>query len=263
MKKMTSSMLLASALTLGTIAVPSILAATNASSPSEEVSEETKTTLDEIRAQQEAGEITHEEAHAKMEELGIDRKFGRGGHHGKGPFGNIDEDTRSTIEDIRDQFKDGDLTEEEAQAKLDELEVDLPEDFLTHVDFQDLDEETKVALTEIRDQFIAGDLTEAEAQATVEALGLDFDAKFLTRGPHQELTDEQKAQLDSIRDQVEAGTLTEEEARTQMDELGFKPHGGFGHHSGRGHHGPRGDSQQQNDEPAEEEPQGTSTTSEA
>ncbi|MGB5946025.1 hypothetical protein [Paenisporosarcina sp.] len=263
MKKMTSSMLLASALTLGTIAVPSILAATTASSTNEEISEETKTTLDEFRAQEKAGEITHEEAHAKIVELGIDRPFGRGGHHGKGPFGNIDEDARATIEDIRNQFKDGVLTEEEAQAKLDDLDVDLPEDFLTHVDFEDLDEETKVALTEIRDQFVAGDLTEAEAQAKVAALGLDFDAKFLTRGPHPELTDDQKAQLDSIRDQVEAGTLTEEEARTQMDELGFKPHGGPGHHGDRGHHGPRGDFPQQNNEPADDEPQATFTTSEA
>lgn len=252
-------MLLASALTLGTIAVPSILAATNASSTSEEISEETKTSLDEIRAQKEAGEITHEEAHAKMEELGIDRSFGRGGHHDKGPFGNLDEETRTTIEEIRDQFKVGDLTEAEAQAKLDDLDLDLPEDFLTHEDFQDLDEETKAALTEIRDQFVAGDLTEAEAQAKVEALGLDFDAKFLTRGPHQELTDEQKAQLDSIRDQVEAGTLTEEEARTQMDELGFKPFGGPGRH---GHHGPRGDFQSE-DAPTDEEAEATTTTSEA
>lgn len=259
MKKMTSSMLLASALTLGTIAVPSILAATNASSTSEEISEETKTTLDEIRAQEEEGEITHEEAHAKMEELGIDRPFGRGGHHGKGPFGSIDKETGTAIKAIRDQFKDGVLTKEEAQAKLDDLDVDLPEDFLTHVDFQDLDEGTKAALTEIRDQFVAGDLTEAEAQAKVEALGQDLDAKFLTRGPHQELTDEQKAQLDSIRDQVEAGTLTEEEARTQLDELGFKPFGGPGRH---GHHGPRGDFQSE-DAPTDEEAEATTTTSEA
>jgi uncharacterized membrane protein len=259
MKKMTSSMLLASALTLGTIAVPSILAATNSSSTSEEISEETKTTLDEIRAEKEAGEITNEEAHAKMEELGIDRPSGRGGHHEKGPLGNIDEETRTAIEDIRDQFKAGDLKEEEAQAKLDKLAVDLPEDFLTHVNFQDLDEETKNALTEIRDQFVAGDLTEVEAQAKVEALGLDFDAKFLTRGPHEELTDEQKAQLDSIRDQVEAGTLTEEEARTQMDELGFKPHGGPGRH---GHNGQRGDFQSE-DVPTNDEAEATTTTSEA
>jgi uncharacterized membrane protein len=258
MKKMTSSMLLASALTLGTIAVPSILAATNAASTSEEISEETKTTLDEIRAEEEAGEITHEEAHAKMEELGIDRSFGRGGHHEKGPFGNLDEETRTAMEEIRDQFKAGDLTEEEAQAKLDDLDVDLPEDFLTHVNFEELDEETKLALTEIRDQFVAGDLTEEEAQAKVEALGLEFNAKFLTRGPHEELTDEQKAQLDSIRDQVEAGTLTEEEARTQMEELGFKPHGGPGRH---GHHGPRGDFQSEDAPTTNDEAETTTTTS--
>lgn len=259
MKKMTSSMLLASVLTLGTIAVPSILAATNASSTTEEISEETKTKLDEIRAKENAGDITHEEAHEKLEELGIDRSFGRFGHHEKGPFSNIDAETRTAVKDIRDQFKAGDLTEAEAQAKLDALDVDLPEDFLTHVNFQDLDEETKASLTEIREQFVAGDLTEVEAQAKVEALGLDFDVKFLTRGPHVELTDEQKAQLDAIRDQVEAGTLTEEEARTQMDELSFKPHGGPGRH---GHHGPRGDFQPE-DAPTNGDVEATTTTSEA
>ena len=234
MKKMTGSFMLASALILGTIAVPTILAASNEDSTTAEDSEDTKTALDEIRAQEEAGEITHEEAHAKMDELGIERPFGKGGHHGGGPFGDIDEETRTAIDDIRDQFKAGDLTEEEAQAQLDELDVNLPKDFLTHVNFDDLDEETKTALNEIREQFVAGDLTEEEAQAKVEALGLDFDDKMLSRGPHEELTDEQKSQLDAIRDQVETGTLTEEEARTQMEELGFKPHGGHGGHGGLG-----------------------------
>ena len=238
MKKFTGSMLLTSALTIGAIAAPPIFAATtNNVSANEEISEETKAALDDIRAQEEAGEITHEEAHAKLDELGIERPFGKGGHHGGGPFVNIDEETRTAIDDIRDQFKAGDLNEEEAQAKLDALDVDLPEDFLTRVDFDDLDEETKTALNEIREQFTAGDLTEDEAKAKVEALGLDFDAKFLMRGPRVELTDEQKSQLEEIRAQVEAGTITEEEAHTQMEELGLKPEGGRGHH---GHGGPRG-----------------------
>lgn len=262
MKKMTGSLMLASALTLGTIAVPTILAAANEDSTTAEISEETKTALEEIRAQEEAGEITHEDAHEKMDELGIERPFGKGGHHGAGPFGGIDEETRTTIDEIRDQFKAGDLTEEEAQAKLDVLNVDLPEDFLTHVRFEELDEETKTALNEIREQLVAGDLTEEEAQTKVEALGLEFDAKILSRGHHVELTDEQKSQLDEIRDQVEAGTLTEEEARTQMEELGFKPHGGNG---GRGHGGrPHGDFHPKNEpENDNTETQATNTTSEA
>ena len=264
MKKMTGSFMLASALTLGTIAVPTILAASNEDSTTAEVSEDTKTALEEIRAQEEAGEITHEEAHAKMDELGIERSFGKGGHRGGGPFGDLDEETRTAMDDIRNQFKAGDLTEEEAQAKLDALDVDLPEDFLTHVRFEDLDEETKTALKEIRDQVVAGDLTDEEAQAKVEALGLDFDAKMLSRGTHEELTDEQKAQLEAIRDQVEAGTLTEEEARTQMEELGFKPHGGpGGHGGGHGHGGPRGDFQPENEPADETETQATNTTTEA
>ena len=156
MKKATGSMLLASAITLGSIAAPSILAATTSNTATEEISEETKSALDEIRTQEDAGEITHEEAHEKMEDLGIERPFGKGGPHGGGPFSNLDEETRTAIDDIRDQFKAGDLTEEEAQAKLDTLDDNLPEDFLTHVDFDDLDEETKTALNEIREQFTAG-----------------------------------------------------------------------------------------------------------
>jgi len=255
-------MLLASAITIGSIAAPSILAATTSNTAVEEISEETKSALDEIRTQEEAGEITHEEAHEKMEELGIERPFGKGGLHGKGPLGSFDEETRTAINDIRDQFKAGDLTEEEAQAKLDALDVNLPEDFLTHVDFDDLEEETKTALNEIREQFVAGDLTEEEAQAKVESLGLDFDAKLLTRGPHEVLTDEQKAQMEDIRNQVEAGTLTEEEARSQLEELGLKPHGGPGHRGGHG--GPRGDFQSGN-APASDstETNATNTTSEA
>lgn len=247
MKKMTGSLMLASVLTLGTITVPTILGAANEDSTTAEVSEETKTALEEIRAQEEAGEITHEEAHEKMDELGIERPFGKAGHHGGGPFGNM-------------EFKAGDLTEEEAQAKLNDLNVDLPEDFLTHVRFEELDKKTKTALNEIRVQFVAGDLTEEEAQTKVEALGLEFDAKMLSRGHHAELTDEQKAQLHAIRAQVEAGALTEEEARTQMEELGFKPHGGHRH----GHGGPHGDFQTET-APANEntETEATNTTSEA
>lgn len=263
MKKMTGSILLASVLTLGAIAAPSILAATTAKSTTAEISTDTKAALDDIRTQVKAGDITHEEAHAKMEELGLDPGFGKAGHrghHGKGPFGNIDEETRTAIKDIRDHYKAGDLTEDEAQAKLDELSVDLPENFLTHVDFQDLDEETKVALTKIRDQFVAGDLSEAQAQEKIETLGLDFNAKFLTRGPsHKKLTDEQKAQLDKMREQVEAGTLTEAEARIQMEELGFKPRGGHGEHK---HGGPHMKFQQK-EAPVSDESQATSTSSEA
>lgn len=259
---MTGSLMLASVLTLGTITVPTILAAANEDSTTAEVSEETQTALDEIRTQEEAGEITHEEAHAKMDELGIKRPFGNDGHHGGGPFGDMDEETRTAIEEIRDQLKAGDLTQEEAQAKLDALNVNLPEDFLTHVRFEDLDKETRTAMNEIREQFIAGDLTEEEAQVKVEALGLDFDAKMLSRGPHEELTDEQKAQLDAIRNQVEAGSLTEEEARTQIEELGFKLHEGPG---GRGHGGgSRSDFQPKNEpENGSTETQATNTTSEA
>jgi DNA-binding response OmpR family regulator len=66
MKKVTGSMLLASAITLGSIAAPSILAATTSNTATEEISEETKSALDEIRKQEDAGEITHEEAHENL-----------------------------------------------------------------------------------------------------------------------------------------------------------------------------------------------------
>ena len=221
MKKMTGSMILASALTLGSIAVPSILAATTTDSTTEEISQDDKAALEEIRAQEDAGEITHEEAHAKMEDLGIDRPFGKGGHHRKGPFGNIDEETRNAIEEIRDQFKAGDLTEAEAQAKLDALDVQLPEDFLTHVHFEDLDDETKAALTEIRKQFVAGDLTEAEAQAKLDALDVQLPEDFLTHVHFEDLDDETKAALTEIREQFVAGDLTEAEAQAKVEALGL------------------------------------------
>lgn len=178
MKKMTGSFMLASALTLGAIAVPTILAASNEDSPTVEVSGDTKTALDEIRVQEETGEITHEEAHAKMVELGIKRPFGKGGHRGGGPFGNMDKETRTTIDDIRDQFKAGDLTEEEAQAKVEALGLDFNFKMLSRGPHEELTDEQKAQLAGIRDQVEAGTLTEEEARTQMKELG------FKPRGGH-------------------------------------------------------------------------------
>ncbi len=207
MKKMTSSMLLASALTLGTIAVPSILAATNAASTSEEISEETKTTLDEIRAEEEAGEITREEAHAKMEELGIDRSFGRGGHHEKGPFGNLDEETRTAIEEIRDQFVAGDLTEEEAQAKVETLGLEFNAKFLTRGPHEEVTDEQRAQLDSIRDQVEAGTLTEKEARTKMEEIGFKPHGGPGRHG-HQRPRGDFQSEDAPTNDEAEAETTT-------------------------------------------------------
>ncbi|WP_017381128.1 hypothetical protein [Paenisporosarcina sp. TG-14] len=184
MKKMTGSILLASVLTLGAIAAPSILAATTAKSTTAEISTDTKAALDEIRTQVKAGDITHEEAHAKMEELGLDPGFGKAGHrghHGKGPFGNIDEETRTAIKDIRDQYKAGDLTEAQAQEKIEALGLDFSSKFLTRgPSHEKLTDEQKAQLDKMREQVEAGTLTEAEAQIQMEELG------FNPRGGHGE-----------------------------------------------------------------------------
>lgn len=184
MKKLTGSILLASVLALGAIAAPSILAATTAKSTTEEISTHTKTTLDEIRTQVKAGDITHEEAHTQMKELGLDPGFGRvgpRGHHGKGPFSNIDEETRFAIKDIRDQYKAGDLTEDEVQEKIEALGLDFSAKFLTRgPSHEKLTDEQKAQLDKIHEKVEAGTLTEAEARIQMEELG------FNPRGGHGE-----------------------------------------------------------------------------
>lgn len=90
----------------------------------EDLDEETKEKLEEIKSKVEAGEWTKEEAKAELEELGIDQPH----HHGgKGhPMGaELTEEQRTQLDEIREQVESGELTEEEAQAQLEELGIDL------------------------------------------------------------------------------------------------------------------------------------------
>lgn len=90
----------------------------------EDVDEETKEKLEEIRSKVEAGEWTKEEAKAELEELGIEQPRHRGGK-GHRMGADLTEEERTQVKEIREQVKSGELTQEEAQAQLEELGLDI------------------------------------------------------------------------------------------------------------------------------------------
>ncbi|QHT47825.1 hypothetical protein M662_15480 [Bacillus sp. SB49] len=119
------------------------------------------------------------------------------------------------VRELLQQFKSGDITEDEAVDQLKEQGFHRG----GH-GFEALDEETKAKVDAIRDQVEAGEMTEEEARDQMEALGL--------KGPHhgkggfmENLTDEQKQVMEEVRDQVEAGTMTKEEADARLEEAGI------------------------------------------
>ncbi|WP_064093164.1 hypothetical protein [Rossellomorea aquimaris] len=130
--------------------------------------EETKAKLEEIKQQVEDGTITKEEAHEKMEALGVHPPFGKRGKHG---FQDLDEETKQALEDIRAQVESGEITEEEAQSRLAELGVKKPPHH-GH-DRPELDEETRQKLDDIRKQVEAGEITKEEAQEKLAELGIE------------------------------------------------------------------------------------------
>ena len=172
MKKMTVSFMLATLITLVTISVPTIFAASNGDTSTLESTEGTKTGLPEICTHEETGGITLYESHVKMNIFGIEHTFRKGGHRYGGRLENIDEKTRAAILEIRSQLKSGDLTNQEAQAKVDALGLDLDVKILSRRLYQELSDEQKLQLNAIREQVKAGILTKEEAREMLKELGL-------------------------------------------------------------------------------------------
>ncbi|MGM0836539.1 MAG: hypothetical protein ACQEV7_10300 [Bacillota bacterium] len=138
----------------------------------------------------------------------------------------LDEETQSQVGAIKAQVEAGEITEEEAKAKLEDLGIKPRH----HRGKQmKLDEETRVQLEESREQIEAGELTEEEAKAKLEQLGIKAP---LHMGGHTELDEGTKAKLDDIKAQVESGEITKEEAKAKFEELGIKPMG-KGRHFGK------------------------------
>ncbi|WP_438769693.1 hypothetical protein [Brevibacillus sp. JB24b] len=157
----------------------------------------------------------------------------------------MDEETKTKLDEIRGQVKDGTLTEEQAMEKMENL--GLLEGFEKGKGkiVNNLDEETKKKLDEIQEQVKAGTLTEEQAKDKMEELGIKQpvikminpdekmkkqldeireQVKEMENGIHEgiKLDEETMKKLDEIQEQVKAGTLTEEQAKDKMEELGIK-----------------------------------------
>ncbi|MCG7318697.1 hypothetical protein [Brevibacillus laterosporus] len=157
----------------------------------------------------------------------------------------MDEETKTKLDEIREQVKDGTLTEEQAMEKMKNL--GLLEGFEKGKVkiVNNLDEETKKKLDEIQEQVKAGTLTEEQAKDKMEELGIKQpvlkminpdeemkkqldeireQAKEMENAIHEgiKLDEETMKKLDEIQEQVKAGTLTEEQAKEEMEKLGIK-----------------------------------------
>ncbi|HAS01475.1 MAG TPA: hypothetical protein DCR67_08045 [Brevibacillus sp.] len=128
----------------------------------------------------------------------------------------MDEETKNKLDEIREQVKDGSLTQEQAKEEMEKLGL-KGFDKVKMIKFNNLDEETKKKLDEIQEQVKAGTLTEEQAKEEMEELGIKQPGHKIVK-----FDEEMKNKLDEIREQVKAGTLTEEQAKEEMEKLGVK-----------------------------------------
>ena len=109
------------------------------------------------------------DAETQLKELGVslpDHNYMRKGDK----FSNLDDETKTKVQAIMNQLKDGSLTQEEADTQLKELGVSLPDHkFMRKGDkFSNLDEETKKEVTKLIEK----------AKVQMEELGVDLPTKF-------------------------------------------------------------------------------------
>ena len=94
-----------------------------------DLDDETKEKAESIMEQQQNGTITQEQAQAQLAELGVELPTGgpggTGGNRGD-MFGDLDDETREIVQSIMEQQRNGTISQEEAQAQLNELGVELP-----------------------------------------------------------------------------------------------------------------------------------------
>ncbi|MED1666904.1 hypothetical protein [Brevibacillus laterosporus] len=124
----------------------------------------------------------------------------------------LDEATKKQLDEIREQVKNGTLTQEQANEKLGVKGFDLGK--MEKVKF----DEAKKQLDEIREQVKNGTLTQEQAN---EKLGVkDFDLGKMEKVKFDEAM---VKKMDEINEQVKNGTLTQEQAN---EKLGVKDFGG-------------------------------------
>ncbi|MGE7997525.1 hypothetical protein ACQKOF_02355 [Lysinibacillus sp. NPDC093190] len=107
------------------------------------------------------GSLTQEEAKKQLKDLGVSLPT----HNEKDDkFANLDDETKTQVEEIMKQLKDGSLTQEEANTRLKELGVSLPTRNGKGGRFANLDDETKKEATKLIEN----------AKIQIEELGVDF-----------------------------------------------------------------------------------------
>ena len=117
------------------------------------------------------------------------------------------------IEHIEAALEAGEITEEEADAKIDELLIGVwgDDDWL-----EDLPEETQGEIERIDAALEAGEITEEEADTEIDGLliGVWSDDDWL-----EDLPEETQGEIERIEAALEAGKITEKEADSKIDEL--------------------------------------------
>ncbi|TPG71055.1 hypothetical protein EEL32_22645 [Brevibacillus laterosporus] len=126
----------------------------------------------------------------------------------------IDEAKKKELDEIREQVKNGTLTQEQANEKLGVKGFYLGNAVKVKVE---MDEAKKKELDEIREQVKNGTLTQEQADEKLGVKGFDFGKEKVK----VELDEAKKKELDEIREQVKNGTLTQEQANEKLGVKGF------------------------------------------
>ncbi|MED1787460.1 hypothetical protein P4V47_08060 [Brevibacillus laterosporus] len=127
----------------------------------------------------------------------------------------VDEATKKKLDEIREQVKNGTLTQEQANEKLGVKGFDKGNVKYGKVE---VDEATKKKLDEIREQVKNGTLTQEQANEKLGVKGFDKGNVEFRKVEVDEAT---KKKLDEIREQVKNGTLTQEQANEKLGVKGF------------------------------------------
>ncbi|QDX92743.1 hypothetical protein EEL30_10760 [Brevibacillus laterosporus] len=126
----------------------------------------------------------------------------------------IDEAKKKELDEIREQVKNGTLTQEQADEKLGVKGFDFGKEKVK----VELDEAKKKELDEIREQVKNGTLTQEQANEKLGVKGFYLGNAVKVK---VEMDEAKKKELDEIREQVKNGTLTQEQANEKLGVKGF------------------------------------------
>ncbi|MBT4106611.1 MAG: hypothetical protein HOE38_02550, partial [Proteobacteria bacterium] len=157
----------------------------------QEVSDEISIHIERIKLAFAAGEISEEEAEAKIDELlgtikdDDDQDWEGGGDRGEEDedwFEDVPDDVLTEIKRIKSAFAAGEISEDKAEAKIDELlgtiKDDDDQDWKGDGDrgkededwFEDVPDDVLTEIKRIKSAFAAGEISEDKAEAKIDEL---------------------------------------------------------------------------------------------